>query len=100
MLILNSGIFKLQIRPIKWHTYIVNCTENTGANSLYFARAFLKYKGTYLMQTDSKFAIIFLSFDMYLMGKGLRKFGEFNYIYKMFKVFSASNPFVACILTI
>ena len=52
------------------------------------------------MQTDSIFAIIFLSFDMYLMGKGLRKFGEFNYIYKLFKVFRASNPFVTCILTI
>ena len=52
------------------------------------------------MQTDSKFAIIFLSFDMYLNGKRVEKMGEFNFIYKLFKVFSASNPFVACILTI
>ena len=51
------------------------------------------------MQTDSKFAIFFLSFDMYLMEKRLKKLGEFNYIYKLFKVFSSSNMFVACILT-
>ena len=52
------------------------------------------------MQMDSKFAISFLSFDMYLSGKRLEKMGEFNYIYKLFKIFSASNPFVACILII
>ena len=33
------------------------------------------------------------------MEKGLKKLEEFNYIYKLFKIFSASNPFVACILT-
>ena len=30
------------------------------------------------------------------MGKRLNKLGEFNYIYKSFKVFCVSNPFVAC----
>ena len=52
------------------------------------------------MQTDSKFAILFLSFDLYFNGKRVEKFGEFNSIYKLFNVFSASNPLVACILTI
>ena len=47
------------------------------------------------MQTDSKFAIIFLSFDMYLKEKGLSELGELNYIYKSFNVFCASNPFSA-----
>ena len=51
------------------------------------------------MQTDSKLAIFFLSSDMYLNGKRVEKLGEFNYIYKLFKIFSVSNPFVACILT-
>ena len=52
------------------------------------------------MQTDSKFAIIFLSFDMYFNGKRVEKMEEFNYIYKLFNIFNASNPLVACILTI
>ena len=52
------------------------------------------------MQTDSKFAIFFLSFDMYFNEKMVEKMGEFNYIYKVFDVFSASNPLIACILTI
>ena len=55
------------------------------------------------MQTDSKFAIFFLSFDMYFNGKRVENIGRgggFNYIYKQFKVFSASNPLVACLLTI
>ena len=52
------------------------------------------------MQTDSTFAIHFLSFDMYLHGNRVEKLGEFNYIYKLFELFSASNLFVACILTI
>ena len=52
------------------------------------------------MLTDSKFAIFFLSFDMCLYGKRVEKLGEVDYIYKLFKVFSASNPFVAFILTI
>ena len=47
-----------------------------------------------------KISIIFLSFDMYLNGKRFNKLGEFNYIYKSFNVFCASNPFVACKLTI
>ena len=51
------------------------------------------------MQTGSKLAIMFLSFDMYLNGKRVEKLREFNNIYKLFKIFSASNPFVACILT-
>ena len=49
------------------------------------------------MQTDSKFAINFLSFDVYLNGKRVEKIGEFNFIYRLFKIFSA---LVACILTI
>ena len=40
------------------------------------------------LQTDSKFAIIFLSFDMYFNEKRVEKRGEFNYIYKLFNVFS------------
>ena len=60
------------------------------------------------MQTDSKFAIFFLSFGMYFNGKRVEKIGgggggggeRFNYIYEQFKVFSASNPLVACLLTI
>ena len=32
LLILNWRIFKLYIRPLKWHTYIVNCTENAGVS--------------------------------------------------------------------
>ena len=49
-----------------------------------FRKTIFKYKVTYPMQTDSKFAIFFLSLDMYLNGKekGLNKLGEFNYIYK------------------
>ena len=33
------------------------------------------------------------------MEKGFNKLGEFNYIYKSFNVFCASNPFVACRVT-
>ena len=40
-----------------------------------FRKSIFKYKGTYLMQTDSKFAIVFLSFDMYLNGKRVEKIG-------------------------
>ena len=69
MLILNWEIFKLGRRPLERHTYIVNCTKNVGGISLYFARAFLNTKLTYLKQTDSKFAIMFLSFDMYFNRK-------------------------------
>ena len=49
------------------------------------------------MQTDSKFAIIFpffffFFFNMYLNGKRVeKKLGEFNYIYKLFKIFSAQT---------
>ena len=52
------------------------------------------------MQTDSKFTIIFLSFDVYFDGKWVEKNGKFKYIYKLFNVFSASHPLAACILTI
>ena len=41
--------------------------------SIFTSQAHFKYKVTYLMQTDSKFVIIFLSFDMYL--SGLNKLG-------------------------
>ena len=60
--------------------------------SIFTSQAHFKYKVTYLMQTDSKFVIIFLSFDMYL--SGLNKLGVggggggFNYIYK-YLMFSA-----------
>ena len=40
-----------------------------------FRKNIFKYKGTYVMQTDSKSAIIFLSFDMYLNGKRVEKIG-------------------------
>ena len=80
--------------------YILNCTENAGGFYLYFARAFFKYKVTYPMQTDSKFAIFYFLLICILMGKGLNKLGEFNCIYKSFNVFCPSNLFVACTLTI
>ena len=35
-----------------------------------------------------------------LMGMELNKLGDFNYIYKSFNVFCASNYFVACKVTI
>ena len=40
-----------------------------------FRMSIFKYKVTYPMQMDSKFAIIFLSFDMYLNGKRVEYFG-------------------------
>ena len=43
-----------------------------GYLSLY-RKSIFKYKGTYLLQTDSKLAIIFLSFDMYFNGKRIEK---------------------------
>ena len=39
------------------------------------------------MQTDSKSAIIILSFDIYFNAKRLKN-GEFNYICKLFNVFA------------
>ena len=65
--------------------------------SVYISRAFLNTK---LMQTDSKFAIIFFLLICILMRKELNKLGDFNYIYKSLNVFYASNPLVAFILTI
>ena len=82
----------MKIRPLKWHTYVLNCTEDGGDISLYFARTFLNTK--YLMQTNSELAIFFLPFYMYLMEKGFNKLGEFNYIYK--SMFSRVKP--ACCL--
>ena len=42
-----------------------------------FRKSIFKYKVTYPMQTESKFAIILLSFDMYLNGKkGLTNWGN------------------------
>ena len=38
-----------------------------------FRKSIFKYKGAYLMQTDSKFAIFFLSFDTYFNGKRVEK---------------------------
>ena len=74
-----------------------------------FRKSIFKYKVTYLMQTDSKFAICFLSFDMYVNVKSVEQIGVcvwgggggvFNYVYKLFNVYCASNPFVSCLLTI
>ena len=52
------------------------------------------------MQTDSKFALIFLSFDIYSTRKRVEKMEKCNYIYKLFNVLRASDSLVACILTI
>ena len=47
-----------------------------------FRMSIFKYKGTYLLQTDSKFAINFLFFfDMYFNGKRVEKMGEFKYAF-------------------
>ena len=68
-----------------------------------FRKSIFKYKVTYPMQTDLKFAIFFLICTL-MRGGGeggkLNKLGEFNYIYKSVNVFCPSNPFVAFILTI
>ena len=41
--------------------------------SLLSRKSIFKYKVTYFMQTDSKSAVIFLSFDMHFNGKRLNK---------------------------
>ena len=44
-----------------------------------FRKSIFKYKGTYLLQTDSKFAINFLFFLIcILMGRGLKKWGNLS----------------------
>ena len=67
MLILMWEIFKLKIRPLKWQTYTVNCTENAGA--IYISQEHFKYKVAYEMPADSNLLYFFLSFDMYFNGK-------------------------------
>ena len=51
------------------------------------------------MQTDSKFSMFFFLLICILIRKELKRGGgvrgEFNYIYKLFNVFIASNPLVA-----
>ena len=84
---------------LNWVIFIVNCTENAGGISLYFATAFFKYKVKYLKQMDSKFTINFHLMCI-SMGKRFNKFGEINCIYKSLIVFCAINPLVVCLLSI
>ena len=78
------------MRPLEWHTYIVNCTENAGGVYLYFAGEFLNTKLPIQCKRIQNLQYFFFLLICILMGKGLNKLGEFNFIYKSFNVFRAS----------